>query len=127
MSEHDEQVAFIEWTELQKNIYPHVDRFFAVLNQNILLSKLSNRQRNAVLQYSKSEGMKKGVSDLMLLVPRGIYHGLIIEMKYGKNKTTQSQGDWLDFFSSQGFCTCVCYGCDEAILATKDYYRLEKK
>jgi len=116
MSEHDEQVAFIAWTELQKQVYPHVNRFFAVPN--------GGQRHKAVATKMKAEGVKAGVPDLLLLLPRGGYHGLVIEMKYGKNNITDSQSDWLDFLASQGYYTAICWGCDEAIQATVDYYDL---
>ena len=33
--------------------------------------------------------------DLFLPVGRGSYHGLFIELKYGKNKPTEKQTEWL--------------------------------
>jgi ribosomal protein L25 (general stress protein Ctc) len=35
-------------------------------------------------------------------------------MKYGKNKTTESQKKWLEALKEQGYFTAVCYGAEEA-------------
>ena len=62
----------------------------------------------------KRQGVKAGVPDLCLPVARNGFHGLYIEMKYGRNKTTDSQDEWLEALKEQGYFTAVCYGAEEA-------------
>ena len=62
----------------------------------------------------KRQGVKAGVPDLMFPVPLRGFHGLFIEMKAGKNKTTPNQDAWLDLLTKNGYCVRVCYGFDEA-------------
>lgn len=62
----------------------------------------------------KRQGVKAGVPDLCLPVTRGRYHGLYIEMKYGKNKTSEEQNKWLDALAWQGYAVAVCYGWEKA-------------
>jgi hypothetical protein len=62
----------------------------------------------------KMQGVKAGVPDLFIPVARGNYHGLFIEMKYGKNKTTALQEEWLELLNKNGYCAAVCYGFDKA-------------
>lgn len=51
--------------------------------------------RNAVeAKIMKSEGVVSGVADLILLMPRGSYGALCIEMKVGKNTQTANQKQW---------------------------------
>lgn len=117
MSEHEEQKAVIQWCEMQKNIYPHVDRIFAIPN--------GGHRHKAVAGKMKAEGVKAGVPDLMLPVARGGYHGLFIEMKFGRNKPTESQRDWLDFLATQGYCIATCWDRDDAIETLIDYYEMD--
>ena len=35
-------------------------------------------------------------------------------MKYGRNKTTENQKEWLEDLKGQGYFTAVCYGAEEA-------------
>lgn len=64
----------------------------------------------------KAEGLKSGVPDICLPVPRGGYHGLYIELKRVKNsRVTQDQLDWIEALIAQGYVAAVCRGCDEAI------------
>ena len=42
-------------------------------------------------------------------------------MKYGKNKTTGNQEEWLESLRQYGYKTAVCYGADEARETIKQY------
>lgn len=64
--------------------------------------------------FMKLSGTKAGVPDLMFPVAQHGYHGLFIEMKAGRNKTTPNQDEWLDLLAKNGYCVRVCYGFDEA-------------
>ena len=59
---------------------------FAVPNGG---SRNTREARNLKLQ-----GVMPGVSDLIFLFPGRGYHGLCIEMKFGKGKQTQNQKEW---------------------------------
>lgn len=74
----------------------------------------------------KAEGLKRGVADVCLPVPRGHYHGLFFEMKYGENKLTKEQTDFLRGVKAQGYATWVCYSAQEAIELITHYYELPK-
>lgn len=59
-------------------------------------------------------GNKYGVSD-GLPVARNGKHGLYVEMKWGKNKTTDKQDWWLEQLRQQGYETAVCWSAEEAM------------
>lgn len=63
----------------------------------------------------KAQGVKAGVPDLFLPVPMNLRHGLYIEMKFGKNKTSEKQDWWIDQLRQRGYEVRVCWGADEAI------------
>ena len=69
----------------------------------------------------KKQGVKAGVPDLFLPVPNKTYHGLFIEMKYGKNKPTEYQKEWIKYLNSVGYLAVVCYSAEEAINVIKKY------
>ena len=69
----------------------------------------------------KAEGVKAGVPDIFLPWPVGGWCGLWIEMKYGSNKTTEQQRDWLAWLGINGYKTEVCWGAGEAIRVIEDY------
>ena len=71
----------------------------------------------------KRMGLRSGFPDLLVPLARGGYHGLFIEMKYGKNKTTKEQKEWLERLSAEGYACAVCYNAAEAIKTIESYNR----
>ena len=71
----------------------------------------------------KKMGLRRGFPDLLVPLARGGYHGLFIEMKYGKNKTTKEQKEWLERLSAEGYACAVCYNAAEAIKTIENYNR----
>jgi hypothetical protein len=71
----------------------------------------------------KRMGLRSGFPDLLVPLARGGYHGLFIEMKYGKNKTTKEQKEWLERLTAEGYACAVCYGAAEAIKTIESYNR----
>ena len=63
----------------------------------------------------KQEGLRPGALDLFVPIPRGNHMGFFIEMKYGKNKLTEEQKDFIKGVEEQGYLTAVCYSAEEAI------------
>lgn len=51
----------------------------------------------------RAEGIVKGVSDLILLIPRGKWHGLCIEMKYEDGYWRKEQREWAELVRTQGY------------------------
>lgn len=58
----------------------------------------------------KRQGVKAGVPDLFIPVSKHGYHGLFIEMKYGKNKTTPAQDYWLELLDLNGYMATIGHG-----------------
>ena len=112
-SEATEQEALITWCRIFENRYPELKMIYHIPNGGS-----RNRLEAANL---KRQGVKAGVPDLCLPVPKDGYHGLYIEMKYGKNKTTGNQEEWLESLRQYGYKTAVCYGEDEARETIKQY------
>jgi hypothetical protein len=111
--EENEQIALFEWARLSENRYPELRWMFHIPN--------GGARHKATAGRLKSAGVKAGVLDIFLPVPKGIYHGMFIEMKHGKNKPTPEQMAWLEYLKDVGYKTAVCYGCYEAIDTIKEY------
>lgn len=77
----------------------------------------------------KRQGVKAGVPDLCLPVARGGYHSLYIELKVGKNTTSQKQKEWIAALRQQGNYVSVCYGWEEAKETIENYLdgKIERK
>lgn len=112
-SEATEQERVIDWCRWHEQRMPELRLIFHIPNGG---------SRNEIeAKRLKAQGVKAGVPDLCLPVPRGECHGLYIEMKYGRNKTTPKQEEWLEALRKQGYKTEICYGADEAITVLKEY------
>lgn len=115
-SEATEQEIVINWCEYNSTRHPELKLIYHVPNGG------SRNQLEAV--NLKRQGVKAGAPDLNLPVALHGFHGLYIEMKFGKNKTTEKQKWWLEQLQKQGYKTAVCYGADEAIDTIKEYLNI---
>ena len=111
--EHYNQVAVVQWAAYQAKKYPGLGLLYAIPNA----ARRSLRQG----AWMKSEGLRAGVPDLCLPVPRGTYHGLYIEMKSSTGTLEPGQKLWLIALSKQGYKTAVCHGAEEAIRIIQAY------
>ena len=69
-----------------------------------------------------AEGVKAGVPDLFLAVPRDPHHGLFIEMKRADGgRVSNEQREWISRLKKQGYKVVVCHGCVAAIKEIQDY------
>jgi len=115
MSEHLEQAALFQWAEVYKNRVPALEMLFAVPN--------GGKRHVKTAITLKAEGVKAGVPDVWLPVPVNRprldhpdlkYNGLVIEMKFGKNKTTPEQKEWLQKLTEHGWLSVIAYSWVEA-------------
>lgn len=112
-SEASEQINIISWCELNKNKYPELMWIFHVPNGGTRnIREASNL---------KKQGVKAGVPDLFLPVAKHGYHGLFIELKYGNNKATPKQREWIIELNKQGYYAIVCNGFEEAKSVIEKY------
>lgn len=119
-TEAEEQIALFQWAEFAKAQYPELALLFHVPNGGS-----RNRIEAARL---KGQGVKPGVPDICLPVPRGRYHGLYIELKRQRGgKISSLQKIWLTALAGQGYKCLVCFGADEAEREITNYLRLKRK
>lgn len=78
----------------------------------------------AVAAKLKAQGVKAGVSDIVLPMARGGFFGLYIEFKASAPNSavvSQSQRDFLHDVGQQGYKAVVCRGLDDAIKVIDAY------
>ena len=105
-TESEEQIALFQWASLQVGRYPELDLLYHIPNGG-------HRHKTTAIRLKK-EGVKAGVPDLCLPVPRSGYHGLYIELKAGRNDTTENQDRWLEALKQNGYYTAICHGWEAA-------------
>jgi len=113
-TEHAHQTALFMWASVAKRYVPELDLMFAIPNGGLRDKVTASRL--------KMEGVKTGVPDIFLPVPRLVIaggmsvtrHGLFIEMKKEKGTVQDNQRDWQAKLIEQGYAWEVCYGWEQA-------------
>lgn len=108
MNEHAHQVKVMEWAAGESAAWPEFELLYAIANAG------AGAQRGQAGKM-KAEGVKPGVPDLCLPVPRGSYHGLYIEMKTETSGPSPEQRVWLARLKEQGYYTTIAQGYEIAI------------
>lgn len=117
--EAHEQTALFRWiADAAVYEYPELELLYHIPN--------GGTRNRAEAAHLKQQGVKSGVPDLCLPVARGKWHGLYIEMKAGKNKTTENQDRWIESLRKQGYVAEVCYGYRQAAEILVQYLSLGK-
>ena len=112
--EHLEQVALFDWAKLQAPAHPELRLLFAIPNGG-------ERPKSAATAL-KREGVRPGVPDVCLPVPKGPFSSLYIELKAPKEpgstkragRLSPEQTEWGRLLLEAGCAWEVCFGWDEA-------------
>ena len=105
-TEHEEQARLIAWADR----HPEAWVLYATPNG----------------QYRPGQrmepGLRNGIPDLFLPLPRGGAHGLYIELQRTRGGVvSEAQTFWIETLLNRGYWAVVCYGADEAIAAITEY------
>ena len=117
-SEDTEQIGIIQWADWNVRKYQELRWLHHVPNGG------SRNKQEAV--KLKQMGVRAGVSDLHLPFPHGKYHSLYIEMKYGTNRTTKEQDEFLEAMQDAGHLVLICYSTEAGIEALINYLELRQ-
>jgi hypothetical protein len=123
-SEHQEQWEVIRWWAGTKNRAENIqgahERYGV---PEFALFAIPNGGGRSPVQgeWLRQEGVRRGAPDLCLAVPRHIYHGAYVEMKYGDGRETEEQREFLAFLASQGYRTGTFWTGEAAIQFFTDY------
>ena len=115
--EEEEQACFFRWlSSCKPKLYSCA---FAVPNGGYRSIREASRL--------KAQGVRPGVSDIVILYPTAKYHGLLIEAKRLKirgrpnPKVSPLQQAWCDHMNSLGYKAVICYGFEEMAQIVKEY------
>lgn len=102
------------------NNYPQYrGLYFAVPNEN------SRADSNAITgAIRRSMGVYHGVSDTLMLIPRGRYHGLCVEYKDEKGRQSEHQTAWQKLVESQGYRYELCRSLEQFKSIIAEYLAL---
>lgn len=118
--EHQEQCAVMKWWSMS------CSRFG--IDEHMLFAIPNGGKRDAITgKILKDEGVRAGIPDLFLAVPRmngDPKHGLFIEMKKRKGgRVSQAQKEMIANLNDEGYAAVVCQGFQQAVLAIEMYLK----
>lgn len=117
-TESVEQQCLFRWAAYQSGKYPELKLLYHVPN--------GGSRNKAEAGRFKAEGVKAGVPDLCLPVPRGEFHGLYIELKRLRgSRTSEDQILWMEELTKQGYCVALCKGWEAAAKTITNYLDME--
>lgn len=79
------------------------------------------RRDPRAMVFLKREGLRNGVADLFLSVPRDPYAGLYVEMKTATGRVSEEQENFMGDASAFGYAVAVCRSAKEAIALIGGY------
>ena len=116
-TEHSEQVALFDWARGNEARHLQLGLLFAIPN--------GGKRHIVTGKKLKAEGVKSGVPDIFLGVPKNGKHGLFVELKVKPNKPSKNQLWWIYSLRAEGYAVEVCYGFEEAKDAIINYLGIE--
>lgn len=116
-----EQSALVQW-------------FCAQYPDEILIVSANGGSRHPLEAANlKRSGVRRGIPDIFLPVPRGKYHGLWIEFKPStiegvrKATATKEQKEMISYLISRGYDAYICWGFEAAVETIRQYLAQEKR
>ena len=105
----EDQAALCKWMDEKGYVY------FAIPNDG--------ERSIGMAVKAAATGLKKGVPDLCIAMPRAPYHGLYIELKRVTGGTvSEYQREWIRKLRAQGYRAEVCKGYDAAVRVLEEYF-----
>ena len=115
-SEAQEQEALFRWAAYERMTHPELSLLYHIPNGGARDARTGARL--------KAQGVRPGVPDICLPVPRGNYAALYIELKRRDGgRVSEDQRAWIDALNRAGNRAVICRGWDEARKAVEDYLR----
>lgn len=114
------QASCVKWFRYQYSEYK--DLLFAIPNGLPIFDK---ELRVKIYNRLNKEGLKAGVPDLFLALPRGIYHGAFIEIKYDSDRLRKVQADMIRELESENYKCIIVRSLEEFIEEINSYMRIK--
>lgn len=118
--EGNEQAVLIRWLLGEKMRGERVGQLYDVI-YHVPNGGQRSKSTGAAM---KRQGVKSGVSDLVVMDARGGWFGLYMEFKASPPHTAalaDSQHDWLALAHSRGYCAVLAVGLEEAKEVLREY------
>lgn len=117
MSEAQHQTFVFQVLQLNERKYPFLKWIYAVPN--------GGHRHPAVAAQMKAQGVKRGISDICIPIPKKDYHGCYIEMKMVGKKLTPEQAEFAAFIMENDYEFAMCLTCDQVLETIENYLQIK--
>ena len=107
VTEHQHQAALFQW-------WKAVHRRYKLPEKALYHTPNEGKRSYYMAAKLQAEGMRKGVPDIVLAVPRGGFGALYIEMKSKKGRPTKEQTEYIELLRECGNVAVICYSWETA-------------
>jgi hypothetical protein len=110
---------------MQKAVVEYIDKCYPAIGSlcfHVPLELLRRETHTAGMFHSL--GARAGVADVVMLVPRGAYHGLLVELKVPPRRPTETQVRFLEAARAQGYAACWSDSLNTVLKLIDAYLRL---
>ena len=115
-TESQEQQWLMAWVKLESARRPELQLLYHIPNEG--------QRSRATGARMRAEGLKRGVPDLCLPVPRGGYHGLYIELtRRSGGRVSDDQRGWIEALARMGYRAEICQGWQAAAEMIEAYLK----
>lgn len=116
--EHMHAVALMNWWNVSANRFDVDYRLLAAIPNG-------GHRHIGTARKLKAEGVRPGIPDYFLFVPRARYHGLALELKAPENgRLSREQNEMMALLSIEGYKMDVAFGWEDARKIIESYLRL---
>jgi len=115
LTEEQHQIELFRQLEILSKKNPEYSMVFHIPNGGM--------RNKATAARLKAAGVKAGIPDLLVPVPRGKYGGLFVELKSLKRgaKLSKEQLEMIEKLRRYDYVVAICYGWREALKAISGY------
>jgi hypothetical protein len=111
--------------QMQKAVVDYIDKCYPHIGPlcfHVPLELLRREEHTAGMFHAL--GARAGVADIVMLIPRGAYHGLLIELKVPPRRPTETQVTFLELARAQGYAACWTDSLNTALKLVDAYLKL---
>lgn len=115
--ESKQQCNLIRWARMRAATEPRLELLYAIPN--------GGARSKIEAGIMKGEGVTPGIPDLHLACPVAPWHGMYIEMKFGKGQLTPAQREMQARLEMAGYYVVTCWTWAHAAVEIEKYLQIE--
>lgn len=116
-----------KWKGSEDNFHKRVAFLLDIIQANWFHCPNGGYRHPAEAKKFELMGVKSGIPDVLIVDHRKGFVGVALELKAGKNTTSDNQEKWLKIFANRGWLCIVSWSIEEVIDLLNWYYDDNKR